>query len=69
MNNTDPLHKHISYAINMSQYTVHDFAQQMNIPLRLLEKYMDGREVPKKSVICKMNKYLSGVFKIDYALV
>jgi len=38
----------------------------MNIKLRLLERYMDGTEIPKKSVICKMNKYL--LFKIDYAL-
>ena len=61
-----PLHEHISLAISKSQYTVNKFAQQMNIKLRLLERYMDGTEIPKKSVICKMNKYL--LFKIDYAL-
>ena len=60
------LHEQISRAINLSPYTLHTFAQQMNMKLKLLEAYMDGSDVPPKKVICKMNKFLGN--KINYII-
>lgn len=64
MNQTKPLHEQISYSINCSSYTIHTFAQQMNLKLKTLEAYMDGSQVPEKKIISRMNKYLKN--KINY---
>jgi ribosome-binding protein aMBF1 (putative translation factor) len=57
-------HEELSFAISKSQYTVHEFAQQLNIKLRTLESYMEGRLHPEKKIITRMNKYLN--HKIKY---
>jgi ribosome-binding protein aMBF1 (putative translation factor) len=57
-------HEELSFAISKSQYTVHEFAQQLNIKLKTLESYMDGRLHPEKKIITRMNKYLN--HKIKY---
>lgn len=56
-----PLHDQIKMAINKSSYTTHAFAQQMNIKLSTLESYIDGREIPEKKTIKRMNKFLSPI--------
>tara|TARA_B110000305_G_C19221279_1_gene530679 strand:+ start:286 stop:477 length:192 start_codon:yes stop_codon:yes gene_type:complete len=58
------LHEEISFAISKSQYTVHAFAQQLNIKLKTLLSYMDGTVIPEKKIITKMNKFLNT--KISY---
>lgn len=58
------LHEQIAHSINLSPYTVHSFAQQMNMKLKLLESYIDGSCVPPKKTVCKMNKFLTR--KISY---
>ena len=63
-NSSKPLHEQISYSIHLSQYTVHSFAQQLNIKLKTLEAYMNGTEIPEKKIISKMNKFLTK--KINY---
>ena len=52
------LHDEIRMAISRSQYTVHAFAQQMNMKLSILESYIDGRVIPEKKIIKRMNKFL-----------
>ena len=64
MNDPKPIHEQISYALSCSSYTIHAFAQQMNVKLKTLEAYMDGSEIPEKKTITRMNKYLKN--KIDY---
>ncbi len=59
-----PLHDKIRAAVSRSSYTVHAFAQQMNIKLTTLESYMDGRAVPEKKTIKRMNRFLNPI-KID----
>ena len=54
----------ISMSISKSSYTIHSFAQQLNIKLKVLESYIDGSEKPDKKTITKMNKYLNN--KIPY---
>ena len=56
-----PLHDQIRMALNKSSYTTHAFAQQMNIKLSTLESYIDGREIPEKKTIKRMNKFLSPI--------
>jgi len=53
------LHEQIRMAINKSSYTTHAFAQQMNIKLSTLESYIDGRTIPEKKTIKRMNKFLT----------
>lgn len=53
------LHDEIGMAINKSQYTLHTFAQQMNMKLSLLQSYIDGSVIPEKKTIKKMNRFLS----------
>jgi ribosome-binding protein aMBF1 (putative translation factor) len=50
--------------ISRANYTIHTFAQQLNIKLKLLEAYVNGTEKPNKQMITKMNKYLNK--KIPY---
>ena len=52
------LHDEIRMAISRSQYTVNAFAQQMNMKLSILESYIDGRAIPEKKTIKRMNKFL-----------
>ena len=63
MEEIKPLHEQISFAISCSSYTVHSFAQQMNMKLRTLEEIMNGTEVPQKKIISRMNKYLNNKIK------
>jgi ribosome-binding protein aMBF1 (putative translation factor) len=60
-NNSIQLHDQIRMALNKSSYTTHAFAQQMNIKLSTLESYIDGREIPEKKTIKRMNKFLSPI--------
>jgi ribosome-binding protein aMBF1 (putative translation factor) len=53
------LHDEIGMAISKSQYTLHTFAQQMNMKLKLLQSYIDGSVIPEKKTIKKMNKFLT----------
>lgn len=57
-------HEELTFAISKSQYTMHAFAQQLNIKLKTLQSYMDGRLHPEKKIITRMNKYLN--HKIKY---
>ena len=50
--------------ISRANHTVHTFAQQLNIKLKILESYVNGTEKPNKQMITKMNKYLNN--KIPY---
>jgi ribosome-binding protein aMBF1 (putative translation factor) len=59
MEKIKPLHEQIAFAVNCSSYTVHTFAQQMNMKLRTLEAIMNGSETPEKKIISKMNKFLN----------
>jgi len=52
------IHDEIRVAINKSSYTLHTFAQQMNIKLKTLELYIDGTVIPENKVIKKMNRFL-----------
>lgn len=63
-NSSKPLNEQISFSIHLSQYTVHSFAQQLNMKLKTLEAYMNGTEIPEKKIISKMNKFLTK--KINY---
>jgi ribosome-binding protein aMBF1 (putative translation factor) len=53
------LHDEIRMAISKSQYTLHTFAQQMNMKLKTLQSYTEGTAIPEKKTIKKMNKFLS----------
>jgi uncharacterized OsmC-like protein len=59
MEKIKPLHEQIAFAVSCSSYTVHTFAQQMNMKLRTLEAIMNGSETPEKKIISKMNKFLN----------
>ena len=63
-NNEKSIGEEISSAINRSPYTLHSFAQQMNIKLGVslvqnLYKYINNEEIPEKKTITKMNKFLN----------
>ena len=60
-----PLNEQITFAINKSQYTLHEFAQLMSMKLKVLESYMNGDEIPEKKTISKMNKFLGTKIKIS----
>lgn len=60
-----PLNEQISFAISKSQYTLHQFAQLMNMKLKVLEMYISGEEVPEKKTISKMNKFLGTKLKLS----
>ena len=62
--NNYTLHNEIRSAINKSQYTIHTFAQQMNVKLRTLESYLDGTIIPEKKVIKRMNKFLNNKLNV-----
>ena len=47
------LHDEIRMAISKSQYTLHKFAQQMNMKLKILESYIDGSVIPEKKLLRK----------------
>lgn len=64
MEDIKPLNVQIHNSISKSNYTIHTFAQQMNIKLKVLESYIEGREIPEKKVITRMNKFLSVKIKI-----
>jgi hypothetical protein len=64
MEEIKPLHEQIAFAINCSSYTVHSFAQQMNMKLRTLEAIMNGSETPEKKIISRMNKFLNKKIKL-----
>ena len=59
-----PLNEQISFAISKSQYTRHEFAQLMNMKLKLLESYISGEEVPEKKTLSKINKFLGTKLKL-----
>tara|TARA_A100001015_G_C14921262_1_gene684420 strand:+ start:404 stop:607 length:204 start_codon:yes stop_codon:yes gene_type:complete len=59
-----PLNEQIQQGISKSEYTVHDFAQQMNIKLKVLESYIDGSVIPEKKTLSKMNKFLKTKMKL-----
>jgi len=52
------LHDEIRMAISRSPYTVNAFTQLMNIKLSTLESYIDGRVIPEKKTIKRMNRFL-----------
>jgi len=42
-----------------SKYTIHEFAQMMNMKLRDLEKIENDMILPEKKTITKMNRFLN----------
>ena len=58
-NNEKSIGEEIYSAISRSPYTLHSFAQQMNIKLKILESYINNEEIPEKKTITKMNKFLN----------
>lgn len=53
------IHEEIRWAITQSPYTLNDFAQQMNMKLKTLQSYIDGRVIPENRTIKKMNRFLN----------
>ena len=49
----------LTMARQHSKYTIHEFAQLMNMKLRDLEKLENDMELPEKKTIAKMNRFLN----------
>lgn len=52
-------HKLLVAARTRANFTRHKLCQALNIKLSELEIYEDGKEIPSKKIITKMNKVLS----------
>jgi hypothetical protein len=53
------IHEEIRWAITQSPYTLNDFAQQMNMKLKTLQSYIDGRVITENITIKKKNRFLN----------
>ena len=55
----------LTMARQHSKYTIHEFAQLMNMKLRDLEKLENDMVLPEKKTIAKMNRFMNN--KITYS--
>jgi ribosome-binding protein aMBF1 (putative translation factor) len=55
----------VAMSRQQSKYTIHEFAQMMNMKLRDLEKIEGDLLMPEKKTITKMNRFL--INKLPYS--
>lgn len=59
-----PFCRKVINARQKSKLSQHEFAQALNMKLNILENIENGKQIPDKKLITRMNKILS--FKIPY---
>ena len=57
--NLDSFERQLISARQKSQYTINELAQTLSIKLKDLESYENGKKIPGKNLIEKINKILS----------